>query len=110
MIGAGAMEPDVGIEPTTYRLQGGCSTTELIRRSHRNGRPVGPVFNQTDALAVHPTRRWIRPGSRYPVVVRPTSFVRAIVHPRSRLMDQVVLGWAVEGSKFAGDMLTEARS
>jgi len=24
--------PDVGIELTTYRLQGGCSTTELIRR------------------------------------------------------------------------------
>lgn len=24
--------PDVGFEPTTYRLQGGCSTTELIRR------------------------------------------------------------------------------
>ena len=23
--------PDVGIELTTYRLQGGCSTTELIR-------------------------------------------------------------------------------
>ena len=27
------MEPNVGIEPTTYRLQGGCSTTELIRRT-----------------------------------------------------------------------------
>jgi len=27
------MVPDVGIELTTYRLQGGCSTTELIRRS-----------------------------------------------------------------------------
>jgi hypothetical protein len=26
------MVPDVGIEPTTYRLQGGCSTPELIRR------------------------------------------------------------------------------
>ncbi len=25
------MVPDVGIELTTYRLQGGCSTTELIR-------------------------------------------------------------------------------
>ena len=24
--------PDVGIELTTYRLQGGCSTTELIRQ------------------------------------------------------------------------------
>ena len=24
--------PDVGFELTTYRLQGGCSTTELIRR------------------------------------------------------------------------------
>ena len=23
----------MGIEPTTYRLQGGCSTTELIRRT-----------------------------------------------------------------------------
>jgi hypothetical protein len=26
------VEPEVGIEPTTYRLQGGCSTTELHRR------------------------------------------------------------------------------
>ncbi len=26
------MVPDVGIELTTYRLQGGCSTTELIRQ------------------------------------------------------------------------------
>ncbi len=26
-------EPGVGIEPTTYRLQGGCSTTELHRRT-----------------------------------------------------------------------------
>ena len=26
------MVPDVWIEQTTYRLQGGCSTTELIRR------------------------------------------------------------------------------
>ena len=25
--------PDVGIELTTYRLQGGCSTTELIRHN-----------------------------------------------------------------------------
>jgi len=27
------MVPDVGIELTTYRLQGGCSTTELIRQN-----------------------------------------------------------------------------
>ena len=27
-----SMEPDVRIELTTYRLQGGCSTTELIRQ------------------------------------------------------------------------------
>ena len=27
----GNLVPDVGIELTTYRLQGGCSTTELIR-------------------------------------------------------------------------------
>ena len=26
------MEPDVGFEPTTVRLQIGCSTTELSRR------------------------------------------------------------------------------
>ena len=26
------IEPRVGIEPTTYRLQGGCSATELPRR------------------------------------------------------------------------------
>ena len=25
------MEPDVGIEPTTYRLQGDCTTAVLIR-------------------------------------------------------------------------------
>lgn len=28
----GTMEPDAGFEPATDRLQGGCSTTELIRR------------------------------------------------------------------------------
>ena len=27
----GYLVPDVGFELTTYRLQGGCSTTELIR-------------------------------------------------------------------------------
>ncbi len=32
------MEPDVGVEPTTFRLQGGCSTTELIRRGPE---PIG---------------------------------------------------------------------
>lgn len=39
------VEPDVGLEPTTYRLQGGCSTTELIRRSRRRRphRSVGQV-------------------------------------------------------------------
>ena len=30
-----SMVPTVGIELTTYRLQGGCSTTELSRRKHR---------------------------------------------------------------------------
>ncbi len=30
-----SMVPAVGIELTTYRLQGGCSTTELSRRKHR---------------------------------------------------------------------------
>jgi hypothetical protein len=30
----GSMVPTVGIELTTYRLQGGCSTTELSRRKH----------------------------------------------------------------------------
>src|SRR5262245_44631922 len=29
------MVPDAGIEPATYRLQGGCSTAELIRRKGR---------------------------------------------------------------------------
>ncbi len=29
-----SMVPAVGIELTTYRLQGGCSTTELSRRKH----------------------------------------------------------------------------
>ena len=28
----GVLVPGVGIEPTTYRLQGGCSTSELTRR------------------------------------------------------------------------------
>lgn len=28
------MVPNVGLEPTTVRLQGGCSTIELIRRTH----------------------------------------------------------------------------
>ena len=27
-------EPGVGIEPTTYRLQGGCSAPELTRRTY----------------------------------------------------------------------------
>ena len=27
------MEPSVGVGPTTYRLQGGCSATELTRRN-----------------------------------------------------------------------------
>ena len=27
------MEPDTGLEPVTDRLQGGCSTTELIRQN-----------------------------------------------------------------------------
>src|SRR5690606_39694430 len=40
-------EPEVGIEPTTYRLQGGCSTTERHR-------PVPP----------HPSREI--PGHTYP--------------------------------------------
>ncbi len=31
----GSMVPAVGIELTTYRLQGGCSTTELSRRKPR---------------------------------------------------------------------------
>jgi hypothetical protein len=30
------VEPEVGIEPTTYRLQGGCSTTELHRPAPRS--------------------------------------------------------------------------
>lgn len=30
--GRGEVEPPVGLEPTTVRLQGGCSTTELRRR------------------------------------------------------------------------------
>ena len=29
MIDNAYQEPHVGLEPTTYRLQGGCSTTEL---------------------------------------------------------------------------------
>lgn len=34
------MVPDVGIELTTYRLQGGCSTTELIRHEGNGKRRV----------------------------------------------------------------------
>ena len=45
----GAREPEVGIEPTTYRLQGGCSTTELHRRVTRrsyvsDGSMIGTRF------------------------------------------------------------------
>jgi hypothetical protein len=29
-----ALEPSVGVEPTTFRLQGGCSTAELQGRRH----------------------------------------------------------------------------
>ena len=40
--------PDVGIELTTYRLQGGCSTTELIRLNFTGGatgsRTQSPAF------------------------------------------------------------------
>jgi hypothetical protein len=34
------MVPDVGIELTTYRLQGGCSTAELIRHDLMPGRII----------------------------------------------------------------------
>src|SRR3990167_7091215 len=37
----GCLVPIVGIELTTYRLQGGCSTTELNRRSAYSNREAG---------------------------------------------------------------------
>jgi hypothetical protein len=37
------MVPVVGIELTTYRLQGGCSTTELNRRTGVHYRETWPV-------------------------------------------------------------------
>lgn len=35
-IRAGSMEPDDGFEPPTYRLQGDCTTTVLIRHLYLN--------------------------------------------------------------------------
>ena len=56
------MEPSVGIEPTTYRLQGGCSTTELTRQiltTASHGRRALTAANIADrllgGLAQHPT-------------------------------------------------------
>ena len=57
------VEPEVGIEPTTYRLQGGCSTTELhrpthtllarepqTRRSSGTGRPDGATYPRPSSV------------------------------------------------------------
>ena len=41
------MEPDVGFEPTTYRLQGGCSTVELI---WHKGRRASKYYLATKAI------------------------------------------------------------
>ena len=49
------MEPPVRIELTTYRLQGGCSTTELQgrrRRSLREPRDAVGRQRQTSSLAL----------------------------------------------------------
>ena len=40
------LEPAVGIEPTTFRLQGGCSTNEL----HRRPRNLRPEYDQIYTL------------------------------------------------------------
>ncbi len=46
------MVPDIGFELMTYRLQGGCSTTELIRhRVHCKNtallyKQLGAIFNK----------------------------------------------------------------
>ncbi len=45
------MEPSVGLEPTTYRLQGGCSTTELTRRVLRAYEPDWPRTRATSYTA-----------------------------------------------------------
>lgn len=46
------MVPIVGIELTTYRLQGGCSTTELNRRTwdFKLGFRISQRSNSFDAL------------------------------------------------------------
>ena len=44
-------EPEVGIEPTTYRLQGGCSTTELLRRTAAHARLPRSYASDDAALA-----------------------------------------------------------
>ena len=40
------MEPPVRIELTTFRLQGGCSTTELGRRTAAGGASRGAIMTR----------------------------------------------------------------
>ena len=47
------MEPPVRIELTTYRLQGGCSTTELQGRRRRSLRePRDDVYRQRETTSL----------------------------------------------------------
>ena len=44
------MEPLNGFEPLTVRLQGGCSTPELKRRSDLSDTPIKNISGQIDPL------------------------------------------------------------
>ncbi len=45
------MAPQVGLEPTTYRLTAGCSAIELLRNSNINYRAGRQIRQDTKALA-----------------------------------------------------------
>lgn len=45
------MEPVVGVEPTTFRLQGGCSTTELYRRAANHAIPAPTLVDMALLIA-----------------------------------------------------------
>src|SRR5437764_14475398 len=69
------VEPEVGIEPTTYRLQGGCSTTELHRPDtarHPSSAIHSPTYPGRHAAVDRrrPGRGRMTPGERFTRRVR----------------------------------------
>ena len=77
------MVPGVGFELTTYRLQGGCSTTELNRREpmRRISRGMGHIVGGTTA---HPV-----------FVVRGGGFHKGVVQARRLFGDKETTPWPI---------------